>query len=173
MAHDEPLGAWLVTSEDMQFRTAEGGIYDLDDDVRIILDLGHRPILKLDSVRTFEYYCPHCLASYDSPLAAVALVMCVFGLFTVETTLECWLIMYTFLMSICTGKCKSSVLRFSPQSSIDTWRHPIDENTVSCPASPANIVAFDRACRSIRQEHHSSHLEHLESSHFEIRILIL
>ncbi len=125
MAHDEPLRAWLVTSKYMQFRTAEGRIYDLDDDIRIILDLGDWPILKLDFVRTSEYYCPHRFARHDSPLAAVALVM-LFMACCSESSLELWSIMYTFLMSICTGNASFLSSKSSPQRSTDIWRHPTD-----------------------------------------------
>lgn len=57
----------------MQLTPAKRGVDDFDDDVRIRLDFGDWPVFKLDLVRPFENYCPHCLSRHDLPVSFLGL----------------------------------------------------------------------------------------------------
>lgn len=54
MAHYETSWRRLMTTENMQFTTAECGVFDLDDNVAGILDHRHRSVLNGNLMRTLE-----------------------------------------------------------------------------------------------------------------------
>ena len=59
MAHDESSAGWLMTSVDMELAAAQGGVFDLDNDVAGILDLRDGSVLERDVKGTIEDNCFH------------------------------------------------------------------------------------------------------------------
>jgi len=64
VAHDEAGWRGLVATEDVQFTTTESRVFDLDDNVQAMLDLGDRPVLDGYFVRAFEDDCFHSLVRH-------------------------------------------------------------------------------------------------------------